>query len=140
METTDTSVSTSVENNKSLEEQATDLKNLINIEHQLHVYDEDRRALKNKLDPLFQEVWHEALVCLESLLPDHKKPGTSDFKLFNALKRRVLHVGNNSQREAAKVLGNFAIREVLRSEQVTRIIVKGRGPHNLPPGVKMPGE
>ena len=46
-----------------------------------------RQELLAELSPLFRQVMHEALCCLETALPDFREPGSADAKLHNALRR-----------------------------------------------------
>ena len=106
----------------------------------LRQFDPDRQALQGQLSPMFQAVWHNALTCLEEALPDHKRPGTADYKLFTAMRHRILDVGNRQLRELPKVLGCFAVQQLIRRQTVEQVTMPAHGPFHLPAGVKIRGQ
>ena len=117
-----------------------DAEGKINITAELRKFEPDREALAVLLRPMFQALWHEALMCLESMLPERNVPGSADAKLFASLRHRILTAGNRQVRDLSRVLGGFAMRQVVRREEVDRVVLPGYGPFNLPRGVKMPSE
>ena len=77
---------------------------------------------------------------VEQALPEHAKPGTPDHRVFVAARHRVLDTCNRARRELPKILGCYALRQVVRRELIARVVIPGHGPFNLPPSVLMPGE
>lgn len=99
----------------------------------------DRSAIQRQLERTLQDLWTEALVCLEEALPHKKGDGSNNERLFKALRHRVLTVGNRHKRDLPLLLGCYVIQQVVEREVVQRVVVKGEGPWNLPPGVRLPG-
>jgi len=100
----------------------------------------DRLALKARIDKALQDLWTDALVALEEALPHERGDGSANERLFKALRHRVLTTGNNQKRDLEHQLGCFVIWQALEHQVVQRIVLKGEGPWQLPPGVRMRGQ
>ena len=96
-----------------------------------------RQELAAELKPLFEQVWKEALECLETALPDFLTPGTADAKLHRSLRNRILNTGNAKVRELPNLLKNYFLQHVFQ-RSVTVHAIQTHGIHKLPVGVEMP--
>jgi len=106
----------------------------------LQEFDKDRKALMAQLLPGYQRVWFESLKCIEEILPDRNSPGSSDSRLYSAMRHRILDVGNAVAREAERIMQCFAVKEVIERKVVERVELPTHGVFKLPDGVKMPSE
>jgi hypothetical protein len=98
---------------------------------------EDRAALKTLLDPLFVSVWADFLNIVFEWFPHNRGDRSENERTFQAIRHRVLRVGNDAKREMSNILEDFAITQLRLRVVDVRYHVKGHGPFNLPPNVKL---
>lgn len=80
----------------------------------------DRAALAEELEPLFRDLFAEALKAVETCLPDFMEPGSADARLHHSARNRILNVGNAKIRELPSILKNYAVSQVFEREVVVR--------------------
>lgn len=98
---------------------------------------EDRAALNKLLDPLFVSMWTDFLNIVFEWFPHTRGDRSENERAFQAMRHRILRVGNDQKREMSNILEDFAVTQLrLRTVEV-KFHVKGHGPFNLPPNVKL---
>ena len=101
--------------------------------------DAGRAALENLLGPLFQHFWTDVLNMAFEWFPHETGDGSQNARTFQAIRHRVLREGNHAKRAMSDTLKAFVIQQVF-DRSTERQVIKGQGPFNLPPGVRMPSE
>lgn len=99
--------------------------------------DPGREALEQLLGPLFKDFWTDVLNMAFEWFPHEPGDGSQNARTFQAIRHRVLREGNNAKRAMSDTLKAFAIQQLF-DRSVERQVIKGQGPFNLPPGVRMP--
>lgn len=100
----------------------------------------DRKSLEGIVAEKLKDLWTESLRCLEEALPHTMGDGSANEKLFKAHRYRILNRGNSLARSMAVELEDFVVTQVATRQVVQVARVKGRGPFDLPQGVRMPGD
>lgn len=101
--------------------EAVDSETFATIRERLSACREDRKALREQIEPMLKAIWHDALCCLESVLLGSEDPAERDYRLFRILRHRLLNTGNHQVRELAAVLNNYEIKQVMVRQQVVHI-------------------
>lgn len=99
----------------------------------------DREVLALAICDQIKDTYKMALAALEEALPDHRTPGSGDARVFQILRTRILNDGNARCRAVRPMLRAWEVTELFKQSVETHTIT-GRGPYDLPPGVKLRGE
>jgi hypothetical protein len=95
-----------------------------------------RQALNELAGPLFVSMWTDFLNMVFEWFPHTIGDKSSNERAFQAIRHRVLRVGNTKKREMTMILEDFAI-EQLRLTKFERHVLPAKGPFSLPENVKM---
>lgn len=116
------------------------------LEPSLHVNDpilkalndsaRDRVTLEKEIKVLFTTLWTDFLNIAFEWFPHNKNDRSPNERAYNGIRHRVLRVGNDQVRRLPIILGDYVTVQV-RKTQVTKYVVRGTGPFNLPAGVKI---
>ncbi len=111
----------------------------LTVDEMVAITDKDRLCLNHALKQLMQELWTETLSRLQEALPHRRGDGSSNDRIFGALRNGILSIGNTKARQIPIVTGDFLVQQVYDTK-VERHKVSGTGIFDLPAGVKMPSE
>lgn len=100
----------------------------------------DRAALDALLGSLFTGLWTDFLDMLFEIFPHEPGDGSENERTYKRYRHRVLNAGNQKKRQVPTITRDFVVYQVRARTVVVEEKIKGHGPWNLPPGVKMPNE
>jgi hypothetical protein len=100
------------------------------IQKALNETREDRDALERLLSPLFKTLWTDFLNVLFEVFPHDPGDKSDNERFFNALRHRVLRVGNDQVRALPMILKDFVMYRVRKTE-IKRISIRQTVPAGI---------
>lgn len=95
----------------------------------------DRKVLKDKFDASIKALMDESITRIEQAYPHGKGDNSANKRQFDIHRGAILNKGNALIREFDKALGCFITHEVIRREEVQKVVFSNPG--EPPVGVRI---